>query len=152
MSTAMIVRAPASDRIEQYVSEAVSAGATIRYGGARPRIGAGGGWYFQPTVLDDVTLGMRIAREEVFGPVLSVLSYSSVDEAVALANDSDYGLAAAVWTRDISAAHAVSRRLRAGTVGVNCYEEGDMTVPFGGYKQSATDATSRCTRSRSTPS
>jgi gamma-glutamyl-gamma-aminobutyraldehyde dehydrogenase len=79
---------------------------------------------------------MAIARDEVFGPVLSVLSFDDIDEAVTVANDSVYGLAAAVFTRELSAAHRVSRRLRAGTVWVNCYEEGDMTVPFGGYKQS----------------
>ena len=103
---------------------------------ASPRPGPATGWYTSPTVLDGVTAGMTVAREEVFGPVLAVLTAEDVEEAVALANDTEYGLAASVWTRDVSLAHRVSRRLRAGTVWVNCYEEGDMTVPFGGYKQS----------------
>ncbi len=79
----------------------------------------------------------RIAREEIFGPVLSVIVFDALDEAVRIANDSDYGLAAAVWAADLSTAHEVSRRLRAGTVWVNCYDEGgDMYFPFGGYRQS----------------
>ncbi|WP_255278825.1 aldehyde dehydrogenase family protein [Actinomadura madurae] len=80
--------------------------------------------------------GMRIAREEIFGPVLAVLEFDGIDEAVRLANDTEYGLAAALWTSDLTTAHRVSRALRAGTVWVNCYEEGDMSVPFGGVKQS----------------
>ena len=80
--------------------------------------------------------GMRLAREEIFGPVLSVLTFDDLDEAVALANDTEYGLAAGLWTSDLSTAHQVSRALKAGTVWVNCYEEGDLTVPFGGMKQS----------------
>ncbi|MBN3855696.1 aldehyde dehydrogenase [Paraburkholderia sp. Ac-20340] len=95
-----------------------------------------GGFYVEPTVFethhDD-----RIAREEIFGPVLSVITFSTIDEAVRIANDSDYGLAAAVWTSNLTSAHEISRRLRAGTVWVNCYDEGgDMNFPFGGFKES----------------
>jgi 4-guanidinobutyraldehyde dehydrogenase/NAD-dependent aldehyde dehydrogenase len=79
---------------------------------------------------------MRIAREEIFGPVLSTITFKDVDEAIQIANDTVYGLAASIWTRDLSAAHRVARELRAGSVWVNCYDGGDMTVPFGGYKQS----------------
>jgi len=79
---------------------------------------------------------MRIAREEIFGPVLSVIRFQSEEEAVAIANDSAYGLQAGVWSSDLNRAHRVARRLRAGTVHVNQYDEDDITAPFGGYKQS----------------
>ena len=123
------------DTVAGHLAEAVRDGARLRTGGERPA-DAGPGWYFAPSVVDQVRPEMRIARDEVFGPVLSVLRFDDADQAIAMANDSSYGLAAAVWTRDVSAAHQVSRRLRAGTVWINCYEEGDMTVPFGGFKQS----------------
>jgi len=77
-----------------------------------------------------------IAREEIFGPVLSVLTFKDAEEAVRIANDTHYGLAAALWTRDISKAHKTAKAIRAGSVWVNCYDGGDITTPFGGYKQS----------------
>ncbi len=95
-----------------------------------------GGFYVQPTVFDGVRNDMTIAREEIFGPVLSVLSFTDAAEVVRQANESVYGLQAAVWTRDINKAHGVARALRAGTVHVNQYDEDDITVPFGGFKQS----------------
>ncbi|GAA4372464.1 aldehyde dehydrogenase [Actinomadura verrucosospora] len=117
-------------RVVSHVEAARADGARVRAGGRAD------GRFMAPTVFDRVDPGMRIAREEVFGPVLAVLEFDDVDEAVGLANDTDYGLAAAVWTSDLSTAHRVSRALRAGTVWVNCYEEGDMSVPFGGVKLS----------------
>ena len=90
----------------------------------------------QPTVFADVTPAMTIAREEIFGPVLAAIEFADVDEAIARANDSMYGLAAGVWTRDIKKAHYVASRLEAGTVWVNTYNVYDTAAPFGGYKQS----------------
>ena len=90
----------------------------------------------QPTVFDAVSNQMRIAREEIFGPVLSVIRFSSEEEAVRMANDSSYGLQSSVWSDNINRAHRVARAMRAGTVHVNQYDEDDITVPFGGFKQS----------------
>ena len=95
-----------------------------------------GGCYVQPTIFAGMTNDMTIAREEIFGPVLSVLSFEDAAQAVQIANQTVYGLQAGVWTADINTAHSVARALRAGTVHVNQYDEDDITVPFGGYKQS----------------
>jgi gamma-glutamyl-gamma-aminobutyraldehyde dehydrogenase len=122
-------------RVEDHIATGLGEGARLRAGGGRTLAGTGG-TFLQPTVFDRVDPGMRLAREEIFGPVLSVLTFDDLDEAVRLANATEYGLAAALWTSDLSTAHKVSRALRAGTVWVNCYEEGDLTVPFGGMKQS----------------
>ncbi len=110
-------------------------GAELRFGGNRARIESGG-YFVEPTVFDKVTMQMKIAREEIFGPVLSAIGFTDVEDAVRIANDVSYGLTAAVWSRDITTAHRVARRLRAGTVYVNCYDADDITVPFGGFKQS----------------
>ncbi len=90
----------------------------------------------EPTVFVGVTNQMRIAREEIFGPVLSTIDFDTEEDAVAIANDSPYGLAASLYTTNVNTAHRVARALKAGTVAVNCYSEGDMTTPFGGYKMS----------------
>ncbi len=79
---------------------------------------------------------MSIAREEIFGPVLSVIPFDTEEQAIAIANDTNYGLAASLYTKDLNTAHRVARAIRAGTVSVNCFSEGDMTTPFGGYKES----------------
>jgi acyl-CoA reductase-like NAD-dependent aldehyde dehydrogenase len=118
-----------------YIESGVAEGARCVTGGRRA-CEETGGWYVEPTVFDRVGNGMRIAREEIFGPVLSVLRFRTEDEAVRLANDSAYGLQASVWSDNINRAHRVARALRAGTVHVNQYDEDDITVPFGGYKQS----------------
>ena len=92
-----------------------------------------GGWFVEPTIFTDVTPDMTVARDEVFGPVLSVSTFTHADEGIAVANDTDYGLHASVFTSNVRSAHLASRMLRAGTVSINCYSEGDMTTPFGGY-------------------
>jgi 4-(gamma-glutamylamino)butanal dehydrogenase len=125
------------ERILGFVERAVADGATLAAGSVtRYEIGTGKGSYVAPVVLTDVRPDMEIAQAEVFGPVLSVIAADSVDEAVAVANGTPFGLGAGLWTSDLAAAHRVSRRLRAGTVWVNCYEEGDMSMPFGGVGDS----------------
>jgi len=120
----------------RYIETAKREGAQLVAGGGRADIGTGKGYFLQPTVFDGVTPQMTIAREEIFGPVLAAIDFADVDEAIARANDSSYGLAAAVWTRDIRKAHYVARRLQAGTVWINTYNVYDTAAPFGGYKQS----------------
>jgi gamma-glutamyl-gamma-aminobutyraldehyde dehydrogenase/4-guanidinobutyraldehyde dehydrogenase/NAD-dependent aldehyde dehydrogenase len=118
-----------------YIEDGKREGARLLAGGAAARQDSGG-LYVEPTLFDGVEPGMRIAREEIFGPVLSVLSFTSLDQAVRQANATSYGLAAAVWTADMGKAIRTARALRAGTVHVNQYDNDDITVPFGGYKQS----------------
>jgi acyl-CoA reductase-like NAD-dependent aldehyde dehydrogenase len=124
------------ESVLRYIDIARKEGATLVAGGNRTDIGTGKGFFLEPTVFADVTPTMTIAREEIFGPVLASIEFADVDEAIARANDSDYGLAAAVWTRDIKKAHYVAKRLMAGTVWVNTYNVYDTAAPFGGYKQS----------------
>jgi 4-guanidinobutyraldehyde dehydrogenase/NAD-dependent aldehyde dehydrogenase len=118
-----------------FIESGKEEGARLLAGGAAARVESGG-LYIAPTLFDGVDAAMRIAREEIFGPVLSVLSFTDLDEAVRQANATPYGLAAAVWTADMSRAIRTARALRAGTVHVNQYDNDDITVPFGGYKQS----------------
>ena len=118
-----------------YIDAGSTEGARCIAGGRRARADSGG-YYVEPTVFDGVTNGMRIAREEIFGPVLSIIRFKDEAEAVKLANNSAYGLQASVWSDSLNRAHRVARALRAGTVHVNQYDEDDITVPFGGYKQS----------------
>ncbi|MFL7011255.1 aldehyde dehydrogenase [Enterovibrio norvegicus] len=118
-----------------YIGKGTDAGANLVCGGTRV-MEASGGLFVEPTVFDNVNNDMSIAREEIFGPVLSVITFDTPEQAIAIANDTDYGLASAVWTSDISKAHKTAKALRTGMVWINHYDGGDMTAPFGGYKQS----------------
>lgn len=123
------------EKVMGYVESGIDSGAKVVLGGERVDVGLDG-YFVPPTILDEVRNDTDVAREEIFGPVLSVIPVDSVDEGVAVANDTRYGLAASLWTDDVNIAHRVSRELRAGTVSVNCFSEGDNSTPFGGFKQS----------------
>ncbi len=123
------------ERVAGYVELGQEEGAKLATGGQSPDLGLGG-YYYQPTVLANAHNSMRVAREEIFGPVLCVIPYRKVDEAIAIANDSPYGLAGGVWSQDVSAAVDVAQQVRAGTVWVNDWHLGVVDAPFGGYKQS----------------
>ncbi len=118
-----------------FIASGKAEGAQLRAGGRQVRAETGG-YYIEPTLFDNVNSAMKIASEEIFGPVLSVFGFTDLDDAIREANASAFGLQAAVWTSDIRKAHQTARALRVGTVHVNQYNEDDITVPFGGYKQS----------------
>jgi aldehyde dehydrogenase (NAD+) len=119
-----------------YIEKGKREGARLVIGGERASVGNGKGYFVLPTVFDGVRNDMTIAREEIFGPVLASIEFGDIDEAVRLANETPYGLAAAVWTRDIAKAHRVARKLQAGTVWINTYNNYDPAAAFGGYKMS----------------
>ena len=119
-----------------YIETGKREGATVVAGGGRADVGNGKGYYVQPTIFDGVTNSMTIAREEIFGPVLSVIPFKSVEDGLAQGNATSYGLAAAVWTRDVGKALRAAKAIRAGTVWVNAYNLFDAALPFGGFKES----------------
>ncbi|MEZ5458474.1 MAG: aldehyde dehydrogenase [Steroidobacteraceae bacterium] len=122
-------------RVLGYIESGRAEGAQVYMGGRRMREESGG-YFVEPTIFAQAQPSMKIAREEIFGPVLTTITFKTPEEAVRIANGVEYGLAAAVWTRDVRTAHRVAKQLRAGTVYINCYDADDITVPFGGFKQS----------------
>ena len=124
-----------TQRVLNYIDIGKQSGANLVFGGHQINKESGG-FYIQPTVFNNVENSMRIAQEEIFGPVLSTITFESPEEALKIANDSIYGLSASVWTSNLKKAHSMAKNLRAGTVSVNSFNEGDATVPFGGFKQS----------------
>jgi acyl-CoA reductase-like NAD-dependent aldehyde dehydrogenase len=132
-----IAKASQLERVLGYIDVGKKEGARLVIGGGRARVESGG-FFIQPTVFDGVRNDMRIAQEEIFGPVLSTITFRTPEEAIALANASTYGLSGAIWTQNLSKAHTLARALKCGSVAVNAYADDahDMTVPFGGYKQS----------------
>jgi gamma-glutamyl-gamma-aminobutyraldehyde dehydrogenase len=130
-----MIEKPHMEKVLNYIAAGKAGGARLAMGGNRI-LQETGGYFVEVTVFDNVTNQMKIAREEIFGPVLSVIPFNSEEQAITIANDTDYGLAASLYTRDLNTAHRVARAIRAGTVSVNCYSEGDISTPFGGYKES----------------
>ena len=128
-----LVTASHRSRVMNYIARGKSEGAKLEFGGNAPELP---GAYVNPTLFSGVTNQMTIAQEEIFGPVAAAIEVDGLAEALSVANDSIYGLAASVWTRDLSVAHKTVRDLEAGVIWVNCFDHGDMTQPFGGYKQS----------------
>jgi acyl-CoA reductase-like NAD-dependent aldehyde dehydrogenase len=124
------------ETVLSYIEAGKREGARLVAGGARAQVGDGKGYYVEPTIFDGVSNTMTIAREEIFGPVLSVIPFRSVEDGIAQGNATPYGLAAAVWTRDVAKALKAARAIRAGTVWVNAYNLFDAALPFGGFKES----------------
>jgi aldehyde dehydrogenase (NAD+) len=131
-----IVSKEQMENVLRYIEAGKSDGAKLVAGGERTDIGTGKGYFIRPTIFDDVEVEHRIAREEIFGPVLATIRFKDAEDAVAKANGTVYGLAAAVWTRDVSKAHRIARAVKAGTVWVNTYNLYDPALPFGGFKES----------------
>jgi len=120
-------------RVSGYIDNGRNEGAEVVVGGSQR---GSRGYFMEPTVFVNTNPSMKVVREEIFGPVLVVQPFKELDEVAAMMNDSDYGLAAGIWTRDISKAHLLARKVRAGTVWINCYHAVDAALPFGGYRQS----------------
>jgi gamma-glutamyl-gamma-aminobutyraldehyde dehydrogenase len=123
------------DKVLAHIEQAKAEGCKLVTGGVRLHAQSGG-YFVAPTIFDETTNACSVARDEIFGPVLAVIAFDTEAEAIAIANDTCYGLAASLWTNNINCAHRMAAAIRAGTVSVNCFSEGDISTPFGGYKQS----------------
>ncbi|TWT79142.1 Aldehyde dehydrogenase PuuC [Planctomycetes bacterium CA13] len=130
-----MIERPHMEKVLSHIRAGQSEGAKVVLGGNQTCQDSGG-YFVEATIFDDVNNDMSIAREEIFGPVLSTITFDDVDDAIRIANDTSYGLAASLYTDNVHTAHRVARQLKAGNVSVNCYSEGDMSTPFGGYKES----------------
>src|SRR5258708_11777821 len=130
-----MIERPHLDKVLGYIEAGRAEGARVVVGGSRT-LESSGGHFVEPTVFDDVDNSMKIAREEIFGPVISTIPFDTEEQAIAIANETSYGLAASLYTTDLDTAFRLARSIKAGTVSVNSYSEGDITTPFGGYKQS----------------
>jgi gamma-glutamyl-gamma-aminobutyraldehyde dehydrogenase len=137
-----LVTREAQQRVLGLIEAGKREGARVEFGGDAPK-GMDDGAYVSPTLFTGVRNDMTIARQEIFGPVASVIPFNGIDEAIAIANDTIYGLAAGVWTRDVNTAFRLVKAIEAGVIWVNSFDEGDMTQPFGGYKQSG-NARDKC--------
>lgn len=122
-------------KVRQFLDDTLAAGATVAHGG-KVHSELGSGWYIEPTIFDGVTPEMRLFQEEVFGPIMAITTFNTEEEAIQLANQSQYGLASSLYTSCLHRAQRVARRIKAGTVSINGFSEGDITAPFGGYKHS----------------
>lgn len=138
-----LVTDEAQQRVLSFIESGKQEGARLEFGGDVPELG---GAYINPTLFTNVNNNMRIAREEIFGPVASILPFEGIEDAISIANDTIYGLAAGVWTADLNTAHRLIKAIEAGVIWVNSFDEGDMTQPFGGYKQSG-NARDKCIES-----
>ena len=130
-----MVEGPHFEKVKGFIATTEKEGGVLVQGG-KIHSELGSGWYIEPTIFDKVTADMTLFQQEVFGPILAVTTFESEEQAVALANDSSYGLAASLYTENLKRAQRVSRAIRAGTVSINGFSEGDITTPFGGFKQS----------------
>jgi gamma-glutamyl-gamma-aminobutyraldehyde dehydrogenase len=138
-----LVTDEAQQRVLSFIESGKNEGAKLQFGGDAPDLN---GSYVNPTLFTDVNNDMRIAREEIFGPVASILRFEGIEQAIEIANDTIYGLAAGVWTSDLNTAHRLIKGIEAGVIWVNSFDAGDMTQPFGGYKQSG-NARDKCIES-----
>jgi gamma-glutamyl-gamma-aminobutyraldehyde dehydrogenase len=130
-----MVEKPHMEKVLGYIAKGRAEGAKLLCGGSQI-LQDTGGYFIEPTIFDNVTPDMTVAREEIFGPVLAVLTCDSEADAIAMANDTDYGLHASIWSDNVNQVHRMARAIRAGTVSVNCFSEGDFATPFGGFKRS----------------